>query len=255
MAAASPRAIYSGSRLVRLLLNQDLVDGLPPDEGAGRGAQQNDTERLGSWLDWTDAIALSEVLNAGGLAQPSTCRGQLVPDAGAVAATIEACQRVRDDLVKLATADVAYTAGAHSEQPLDFSPYRRDYLAHQRAMEAAIAPLRERVRAALAGHTPAGARLAALDAVLDAALRPRERYLLATLPARLEMHVERLQQVEAGVGERFDEDANDCAEGSRALHQRCHREMQRLLLAELDLRMGPVDGLVQALRLEARPTT
>jgi hypothetical protein len=240
MAAASPRAIFSGSSLVRLLANLDLADGLPPDADPGHGAQPNDAERLGSWLDWTDAIALSAVLNQGGSDRSLAVRGQAAPQTTAVAATVEACQRVRDDLVKLATADVGYTAGTRSARPLDFSSYRSDYQAHQRAMEAAIGPLRERVRAALSDQTPSMARLAALDAVMDQALRPRERQLLAALPGRLEKHVERLQLAAGSVA--FS------APDTVALHQRCHREMHRLLLAELDFRLEPVEGMVEALR-------
>jgi hypothetical protein len=166
---------------------------------------------------------------------------------------------VREDLVKLATADVAYTADAGSGPALDFSPYRRDYLAHQRAMDAAIAPLRAHVRAVLSSQTPAGARLAALDAVMDEALRPRERQLLATLPARLALRVERLQQAakrtEAGAERATDERAEVSAQDDLAFHQRCHREMQRLLLAELDFRLEPVEGMVEALHDETRPTS
>jgi hypothetical protein len=97
---------------------------------------------------------------------------------------------------------------------------------------------------------------------MDEALRPRERQLLATLPARLELHVERLQQAatraeeraEAATGDRAEGSAQASAQDDLALHQRCHREMQQLLLAELDLRLEPVEGLLEALREETEPT-
>ncbi|MFN3311352.1 MAG: DUF3348 family protein, partial [Thermomonas sp.] len=65
-----------------------------------------------------------------------------------------------------------------------------------------------------------GARLAGLDAQLEAVLAPREAALFAAVPARL---------AEAAAGM-----------GAQALRD--------LLLAELDARLLPVDGLLAALR-------
>jgi transposase len=268
MAAASPRATFSASSLVRVLSEMGVAGRGALDAEAGRNAQPSFAERLGSWLDWTDAIALSAALNAGETAAPAADPAAASRRTAAVAAA-EACQRVRDDLVQLATADVAYTAAAARDLAVDFSPYRRDYLAHQRAMDSAIAPLRAQVRAALSSLTPEGARLAALDAVMDAALRPRERQLLATLPVWLERHFERLQQIEASAKASAEAGTEAGAEAgteagaeagteagaaaSAALHHRYHRDMQRLLLAELDLRLEPVEGMMEALRHETRP--
>jgi hypothetical protein len=257
MAAASPRASFSGSRLVRLLSDLGAAESAFRAADPGRNAQPSFAERLGLWLDWTDAIALSAALGASAAAPSAAATVNPAARSAApqrLAAVAEACQRVRGDLVKLATADVAYTAADPNDLAVDFSPCRRDYLAHQRAMDSAIAPLRAQVRAALSGLTAEGARLAALDAVMDEALRPRERQLLATLPVWLEKHFARLQQADAGVNPDPDADALPGAEDGEpdgpSLHHRYHRDMQRVLLAELDLRLQPVEGLLEALRHE-----
>jgi hypothetical protein len=224
-----------------------------PGAADSRNPQPSFAEGLGLWLDWTDAIALSAALHgdlpacvaadgAGAARRPAATAATA---ATAAAAAADALKRVRGDLLALATADVAYAAGATTapaDASVDLSACRRDHLAHQRAMESAIAPLRAQVRAALSRTSAEGARLAALDAVLDAALRPRERQLLAALPAWLEAHFAPHQP-----------DDERTAEG-QSLHQRYRGALQRVLLAELALRLEPVEGLMEALRHGATPT-
>jgi hypothetical protein len=98
-------------------------------------------------------------------------------------------------------------------------------------METRLAPLRARVRAALSGTSPALRQLAALDAVLEGALLVRERHLLSKVPLWLEQHLERSRRAAA------PSDA-----GPR---------VQDTLLAELDLRLQPIEGMIEAL-IEAR---
>jgi hypothetical protein len=97
-------------------------------------------------------------------------------------------------------------------------------------MEVAIGPLRGRLRAVLAGRSPDMARLAALDAVMEQVLGAQEHRLLATLPALLEKHFVRLR--DAG------------GDDWRTVFQ---RDLQGVLLAELDIRLQPVEGLLEAL--------
>lgn len=247
MAAALPSATFSGSRLVRRLSELAGKPGTATrDKAGGRVAQQTFAERLGLWLDWTDAIALSAALNVTPAPKPAA------PDANSDAAALHlqraavaACARVHRDLVKLATADVAFAAdkaGAPRLSPAaaatapdasDFSPHRRDYLAHQRAMENSLGPLRVNLRAALASHSAALARIAALDAVMDEALRVRERHLLATVPQWLEKHFAYLDQTQAADEDRLS---------------RYQQDMQSVLLAELDMRWQPIEGMMEALR-------
>lgn len=130
----------------------------------------------------------------------------------------------------------------------DFAPYHRYYLAHQRDMSSSIGPLRANVRAALSRQSPALKRLAALDAVLDQTLTARERNLLATVPARLARRFEHLftaHQAALNEAQAADDPARWMQPGGW-LAIFCG-EMQAVLLAELELRLQPIAGLIEAL--------
>lgn len=133
------------------------------------------------------------------------------------------------------------------ELQADFTPYRRYYLAQQRHMAAGIGPLRLKAREALAGSSAALWQLAELDATLDQALGSREGDLLATVPALLERHFGKLRQAhQAALAESGT--ADDPAQWllPDGWLTRFHRDLQDVLLAELDLRLQPVIGLIEA---------
>ncbi len=130
----------------------------------------------------------------------------------------------------------AAAAQAAAEPPPEFAVYRQRYLARQQAMETAIGASRGGLRDALAARSPALARLAAVDAVMEQALAAREQALLGMLPTRLQKHFERLRH-EAGP-----------EAPPAAWLPAFRRDLQALLLAELDFRLQPLEGLMQALR-------
>lgn len=204
----SPRTSFNSSQLVRCLAGLQV--------GGMADAPQTVAERLSHWLDWTDAISLAGALNGGpaAVAQGASSR---------VAAAVDAFHRLRTDLARAITGDALFTAAAPAET--DFAPYRRQYQTHQRAMDSRIGPLRATVREAVSAHSPALQRLAALDAVMDKALAVRERHLLSGVPALVETHFARLEPQPAEWG----------------------RTLQRALLAELDVRLQPIEGLLEAL--------
>lgn len=238
MAPASPRTnsshSFSSSQLIRRLADLDIVVGVP--------SKQTFAERLSPWLDWTDAIALSAALNTGHAATAST-------DSPAAAghAVADACQRVRTDLAQAIVAGAAaLAASAATAGQVDAASCRRHHLGQQRGMDNRIAPLRADVRAALSRVSPRLARLAALDAVLDKALAARERQLLATVPGLLDKHLQRLQQAHL--------DAAPEAAPAPWLATYC-KDLQAILLAELEIRLQPIDGMLEALQhaAPARP--
>jgi hypothetical protein len=133
--------------------------------------------------------------------------------------------RVRASLVRVLD---ELPAAADDED--GFGPWRERVLSRQQAMEAAIGPLRRRLRDALAAGTPAQARVAALDAVLEQGIGPREHDLLATVPRWLERRFARRRGDSAGSVAGF------------------RQELIELLQAELEFRMQPVEGLLTALQ-------
>lgn len=214
-------------------------------------SRQSFAERLGDWLDLSDAISLSAALKPGA----ASGAGE-----GAKAAVLrEEYARTRAFLTEAIGADDVATAGnARIKFPLpaagipvesaDFAPYHRYYLAQQREMEASINPLRANARAALASASPAFRQLAALDAVLEEAMRARERSLLATVPLLLGKRFDRLraghssQLAEAGLP-----DAMELWIRPGGWLAAFCKETQGVLLAELDFRLQPVMGLIEAL--------
>jgi hypothetical protein len=131
-----------------------------------------------------------------------------------------------------------------------FLPYRQHCLAMQRAMQAATGQLRGRLRDMLARQSPAKARLAEVDAVMEATLSPREQALLAIVPGLLGQHFQRLR--DAGAPD-TSADADTSADDTPATPAgpwlaRFRQDMRSALLAELEIRFHPIDGLLAALR-------
>ena len=242
MARGLPRTSFNSSRFVRVLADlavADVADG-----------KLSLAERLGQWLDFTDAIDLFSALNAaaGEPAAPATpavvLRGEFarIRNFLAESITVDGVLNPGKARIKLPTPAPQATA----ESAADFSPYHRYYLAHQRDMSANIGPLRVNARAALASHSPALGRLAALDAVLDQALAVRERNLLGTVPLLLAKRFTHLYGAHRqALGEGADDPAQWLQPGGWLAIFCC--DMQAVLLAELDLRLQPAAGLIEAL--------
>jgi len=116
-------------------------------------------------------------------------------------------------------------------------------------METSVGNLRRRLRAVLAARSQAMSRLAMLDAVMERALGAREQQLLSSAPIALRGHFERLRRAE---GERLAQEApaqSDLpAAEAGAWLALFRKDMQCVLLAELELRFQPVQGLLAALR-------
>jgi hypothetical protein len=186
-------------------------------------------ENLGLWVDYTDAITLCAVHNASTGPAPTGTP----PDAR---------QSIADEFARQRTAlERAITSSplpvpepdalpAHTARELGaaYEPYRRYYQTQQRDMQLAIAALRAKVRDTLARSSPALRHLAALDAAFEAILQERESRLLATVPKLL---MRRFAHGLAGFG----------------------KELQTVLLAELDLRLQTTQGLLEALHQETSP--
>jgi hypothetical protein len=246
MEQASRRTGLSGPTLVRLLARLTDIDVSEP--------RQSLADRLSLWLGWTDAIALSAVLNSNPPAAPA-----VEPEADS--AEEQECTRVRNALSKAIAEKnraVAQPGGyarnralapsASAKAPVDYAIYRQRYLSLQQSMETAIGNLRTRLRTAMAGRTPGMTQLAAVDAVMERALGAREHNALAAVPGLLEGHFHRLRRAEAAALA----EAGDAAEPAKitpgAWLDVFRQDMRGVLLAELDIRFQPVEGLLAALR-------
>ena len=225
MLHGSPHPGVAGSELTRLLAR---FAGAPPTRTGLAFA-----ERLGHWLSWSDAISLSAALNAG----PSESGPGRSHGAGGEEADF---QRVRVAL----EASIAAGPRENASSPTDFGPHRRHCIARQQAMQDAIGALRQRLRDALSRRSPALARLAAIDAVMDQTLAAHERGLLGLVPLRLQAHFERLERLQHTAGD-----------GSSRWLDAFRDDMTLVLRAELEHRLLPAQGLLDTLRTHQHQPT
>lgn len=214
MALPQQRAAVSAPAFVRRLAR--LGDLEQPSAGPAL------SERLGHWIDWNRAIALSRALDG----TPASPSHPIQVDSEAAA-----CDRVRATL----RASILRTDKLDALSGDDAAPFRRHCVDLQRSMQASTGQLRGRLRDALASGTADQARLAEVDAVMEMTLSPREQVLLSTTPALLVRHFERLKRAHV--------DAPD-----DTWLTTFRRDLQDLLLAELDVRFHPIDALLAALR-------
>ena len=212
-----PRTPVSGPTFIRLLAR--MSDASLPADGLAPA------EQLGQWIDWTRAVALSRALD--GTPAPTT-----PADAGDVA---EDCLRARASLA------AAIAAGDQAGDADAFAPFREYCLRQQRAMQASTGRLRGRLRDHVAAASPALARLAEVDATMEATLSPREHALLASVPDLLCARFAHLRRgALEGATDLLTRPASDWRAGFR-------HDMRDVLLAELDLRIQPIEGLLAAL--------
>ena len=242
-----PRTGLNGSALVELLAQLALArsPATPPSFVDG----------LGRWLGWKDAIGVSAALQA----VPPQRQHPHDPAApgcsnGAASAVSAACAASAPSAASaaLAALDAEFTRvraalGSAIAQALDeaagelaadlregatsprFLPWRQRYFNLQQAMEGAVLSLRVQARAALlhaGAQHPHLSTLATLDTALAAALAPREQAQLALMPVLLEKHHRRADVAPAAF----------------------RHHAQQLLQAELELRLQPSLGLLDALR-------
>ena len=251
MTRALTRTPFHSSQLIRILADLALLDAVEP---GGAFA-----EKLGLWVAFRDAITLSAALTA---SPPVTPSGARLVSPAAVRAEFD---RVRATLVSAMTKTSSPGVGRTRtelpapsfDEPLDvatgYESYRRYYLAHQRDMEANIRPLRAKVRGVLLKASPALQQLATLDAALDGILAERESKLLATIPSLLVQRFGQLLKArQQGLAETPQADHPDFGIGADGWLTRFRHEFQTVLLAELDVRLQPTLGLVEAFNNEMK---
>ncbi|SAK66793.1 DUF3348 domain-containing protein [Caballeronia ptereochthonis] len=239
------RTAFSGPALVRLLAHFADLDVREP--------AQSLSDRLSQWLGWTDAIALSTALAS----DPPAVSG-----ARSTASDEEAASaRTRTRLANAVTRDENSEKdmrGRHraavqtppDDMRIDYAIFRQHYLSLQQTMESDIGELRNRLRAAVAARSTDMTRLAVVDAVMEQTFAARERSLLAQVPVLLGRHFERLKRAHAQRVEASEASSDAAPPAPGAWLTAFRKDMQSVLLAELEVRFQPVEGLLAALRTQ-----
>jgi dsRNA-specific ribonuclease len=204
-------------------------------------SKQDLSERLGEWVGVFEAMTLHaahQALPAGDTRQPSGVSRAHPPSPE------DEFHRLRATLVASITAaggepvgevfslKPVLSTGSAAEVDAGYAPYHQRYLDLQRQMGLRIEALRAHVRQVLVKTSPQLAQLASFDAVMGQMFGDREKKLLSSVPVLLERRFEHLRKT-----------------GRQHVFG---KEMQELLLAELEVRLQPVAGLVEAFSKEVK---
>lgn len=187
---------------------------------------------LDQWIDWNRAVPLARALDL----RPSVAEPAPEP-----AVDPEEGEGQRQALALAILAERGLAATALDPASPDFAPWRQYYLSTQRAIQAASGRLRGSLRDQVAARSPELAQLAAVDAVMEQILSPREHTLLGRVVGVLEARFTRLQQEAA--------QAAEAGASDDTWLRVFRRELQEVLLGELDLRFQPIQALCEALRI------
>ena len=258
MTAASLQKIdLHGTRLTRYLSGMAVLnkDFLPA----------NLSERLGRLLDIGASMRLAALHDE---------LGGMIFEPGAAAADTarEEALRVRMSLMRSVVGSFSQAAGPariklpslETGVPLEklasFEPYHHFYAAHQREFASRIQTLQLGVRDAVGAVSAELAQLAALDEAIRDGLATYAQQNLVHIPQLLARRFDFLlqehqsrqgEQDMAGTVAQSDEDILKTWTGPTGWLGRFFEEMQGLLLAELELRLLPVQGLIEAVNEQA----
>lgn len=188
------------------------------------------SQLLSQWLEWKQAVALARVLDTPVDAVPA--------EAGEAADAAAVLSATRDSLAQSIARDRAFAAPPEGPRPpFEWSYFQQRHMALQHLLESGTGRLRETLRERLAAHSPGLARLAAVDAVMEQALARPTHGLLGRATPVLE---HRYQELLAASDQAPEAEAPTWLDSFR-------HDMRELLLAELDIRLQPAEGLLAAL--------
>jgi hypothetical protein len=248
MTKAAPQASADRSRLVRFLaeLSTVKVD----------SAQQNLAEQLGRLIDLSDSITLAKALGR----RPPKTAGQGIDPAAKVQARVQAdLFESRERMMRAIARSFAPETGptrikvpsSRANAPSDvlqtFDPYQRFYVMHQAEMDTGIESLRLRVRDDISDFSTELAQLSDLDKTLADSLAAHTRKLFSVVPKLLEHRFQQLlaEHRQSAAADSDDQPAQWLVAGGWL--ERFYQDMRELLLAEFDVRLQPVLGLLEAL--------
>jgi hypothetical protein len=247
MTLATAPANFTRSKLLRVL------DGLSVFSAAGSGPAF--AERLGHWVDFSAAM---ELYAAQTLITKRPIEFSL--EGTPMASINDHCESVCAALIESISASCVLGGGRsrirfpvpNTELTADiataFEPYRRFYLAHQNDFEQGVRRLRTQMHELLAQGPESLRQLATLDAAFAAILNDRESKVLRRIPVLLESRFgqliqNHLQTVDGLLPARL---FTTGVEHAPWLITFC-ADMRTVLLAELELRLQPVRGLIEAM--------
>ena len=206
-------------------------------------------ERLASWLDVRQAIQLRQQLETH-VAHVKQTTGQ---DASGLRGQLDELRTALQAAIMTDQFAPGFWRNPMPDQVLVtplvwddlWEPYRRYLLDHQKQMSLLLARWRRQARSALLTSGGELQALARLDAVYDLALSAKEARLLATLPMRMGQLLAR--RVREHVPSPPDGESTTARSVSTpSWLTQFENDLRLSLMAELELRLQPLLGLVEA---------
>ena len=245
--------LTNSSRLIRFLTDLAVSD--------AEHSQPDFAARLGQLIDFSDALILSAAQErVSAIPSKAPCVSKEEVSRKAVE---EEFLQVRSALVNSIARSCTPNAGSTSirlptikaDAPVDpvaaYALFHQFYIAHQREIHINARNLQAKVRSAISDVSPQLKQLAVLDAAFDEILWDRTRKLFLTIPKLLEKRFEQLFKAhQQALADTRQDDAPALWMQPGGWLERFCRELQGLLLAELDVRLQPALGLVEAFSKE-----
>jgi hypothetical protein len=197
-------------------------------------------ERLARLIDLSDSIKLANTLHR---IEGKSCAEEFADPSD----PLERFRRAHAAMVKVVSGSLAtsnsparvtlgmFVEGDADSGQEDYQPYLKLYAALQRDLEFKVKNLQADIRKILATRSPGMARLVALDTQLGESLARHSRAVFAKTPGILRQQFKHLQQALPDSG---DANASNTLYGDL---------LQQTLLAEIEARLLPVLGLLEAL--------
>ena len=237
---STPQASLNGSRLIRALEGLAVSD--------VEVSHKHFAMRLGQLIDLSDSISISQVHGRASAAgfEPSENTSEAVE--------AEFLQ-VRSSVVGSILKSFGESAGpgrirfprpgadAPANSADGYQPYGKFYAAQQREMDFKTQQLRSHVREIVASASPELAHLATLDEVLADTLGVHSRKFFAKIPALLGKRFDHLLTAYHQSQGKAQNDTGTWPE----LLEIFSRDTRELLLAEVEARLLPTQGLIGAL--------
>jgi hypothetical protein len=247
MTQALPHVSLDSSRLVRFLTDLSVSE--------VQVSHKQFSDRLGQLIDFSDSITLSE---AHARAPEVESEDILAFRDGITAEFL----RARSSIVQAAMRSFFPSSGPtrikwpalEAQPPIDLAAasaiFLKFYRSQQIDVSSKIRGLHQRSREAVAPLSPRLARIAALDAALGDALAGHSQRYFYAIPRLLErrvayLHSQFLENIEQG------QHSNAAWDDTR---EQLRREIQGLLLAEIEVRLLPALGLIEALNEDMNET-
>jgi Protein of unknown function (DUF3348) len=238
MKRASRPTHFHSSLLIRTLVDLAVWEPATP--------VPNLPEKLSTWISFTDAIKLSG-MHKDSPAQTTSAQNT-TGDFGLAQEFSLARRALEQSIARYATANESRLrlilptpqAGMTFEEASIYTPYRRYHQNYQRHLEQSARSMRSKVRNGISNVSPRLRQLAMLDSTYENILQEREASVLAGLPTMFERRFHQLRKT-------HEHDSPDLWIKPGAWLNQFFSDLHAVLLAELDLRLQPTVGLLEAL--------